>query len=128
MKAPCFAHDEPEVLSCRTPVAWEGWLTRHHATARGVWLLIAKKNSGVALLTIDQALDAALCFGWIDSQRKAHDARCFVQRYSPRRPGSAWSAINLARVEVLRAAGRMRSEGLLSAALGLEPTRRRIES
>ena len=76
------------------------------------WLRIGKRHSGAALLTITDALDVALCFGWIDGQRKANDEVSFLQRYCRRRPGSSWSKINVGKVEVLTAAGRMRPSGL----------------
>ncbi|GIH78146.1 hypothetical protein Plo01_45750 [Planobispora longispora] len=95
---------------------WEAWLAEHHGDEGGVWLKIAKKGSPVAAVTIGQALDVALCYGWIDSQRKAHDEHCFLQRYSRRRKGSPWSRENVERVEALTAAGRMRPPGLAEVA------------
>lgn len=91
---------------------WERWLGEHHDRSGPVWLRIAKKGSDLPSPTIREALDVALCFGWIDSQRRGLDERAYVQRYSPRRPGSPWSAINVARVAELIAGGRMREPGL----------------
>jgi uncharacterized protein YdeI (YjbR/CyaY-like superfamily) len=91
---------------------WEAWLAEHHATHNGVWLKIAKKSSGAMSVTISEALDVALCYGWIDSQRTALDGTYYLQRYSRRRPKSRWSKINVARVETLLAAKRMRQAGL----------------
>lgn len=82
----------------------------------GVWLKIAKKRSAVAAVTIEQALEVALCYGWIDSQRKSYDEHCFLQRYSLRRKDSPWSRENVERVEALTAAGRMRPSGLAEVA------------
>ncbi|MEV1119389.1 YdeI/OmpD-associated family protein [Actinosynnema sp. NPDC049800] len=90
---------------------WESWLARHHGTSDGVWLKIAKKGSGRTSVTIAEALDVALCFGWIDSHRKGLDAEHYLQRYSPRRPGSSWSRVNVEKVEALIAAGRVREPG-----------------
>ena len=90
---------------------WEAWLADHHRESAGAWLMIAKKNTGVTTVTQPEALDGALCFGWIDSVRRSMDATYYLQRYSRRRRGSAWSAINAARAEALAAAGRMREPG-----------------
>ncbi|MEU7897002.1 YdeI/OmpD-associated family protein [Nonomuraea sp. NPDC049152] len=95
---------------------WESWLAGHHETEGGVWLKIAKKGSGAPLLTIGQALEVALCYGWIDSQRKSCDEHSFLQRYSRRRKGSPWSRVNVESVEALTAAGRMRPPGLAQVA------------
>jgi uncharacterized protein YdeI (YjbR/CyaY-like superfamily) len=91
---------------------WESWLAAQHEVRAEAWLRIAKRHSGIATVTIAEALDVALCYGWIDGQRKAHDDVSFLQRYSRRRPGSSWSKVNVAKVEALLAAGRMRPAGL----------------
>ncbi|MFC4909499.1 YdeI/OmpD-associated family protein [Actinomadura gamaensis] len=91
--------------------AWRAWLAEHHGTAREVWLLIATKNGGARTVTIAEALDEALCHGWIDSHRRAFDGDHYLQRYSPRTRRSPWSAINAAKAEALTAAGRMRPAG-----------------
>jgi uncharacterized protein YdeI (YjbR/CyaY-like superfamily) len=91
--------------------AWESWLAEHHAEHGGAWLLIRRKNSAAPLLTIDEAAEVALCYGWIDGQRRAHDADSFLQRYSRRRPTSPWSRVNVKRAEALIASGRMREPG-----------------
>ena len=91
--------------------AWERWLEQHPEST-GVWLKIAKKDSGVASVSYSEALDVALCHGWIDGQKKGYDAQCFLQRFTPRRARSTWSKINVARIESLVAAGRMRPAGL----------------
>ncbi len=91
---------------------WEAWLSEHHGDEGGVWLKIAKKGAPVASVTISEALDVALCHGWIDSQRKALDEHFYLQRYSRRRRGGPWSRMNVERVHALTAAGRMRPPGL----------------
>ena len=91
--------------------AWERWLVQH-PLASGLWLKIAKKDSGVASVTYAEALDVALCHGWIDGQKKGFDTRFFLQRFTPRRPRSTWSRINVGKVEALVAAGRMRAAGM----------------
>ncbi|BDH59040.1 YdeI family protein [Tsukamurella sp. PLM1] len=100
-----------DVLEFATVDEWERWLEDHHADAGEAWLRIARRNSRVPGLTIEDALDGALCFGWIDGQRKSNDADSFLQRYSPRRRTSSWSAINVAKFEALEAAGRVRPAG-----------------
>lgn len=95
----------------RDAAAWRTWLARHHATA-GLWLKIAKKDSGIASVTYAQALDVALCHGWIDGLKKSLDAQYFLQRFTPRKPRSLWSKINVGKVEQLIAAGKMAPAGL----------------
>jgi uncharacterized protein YdeI (YjbR/CyaY-like superfamily) len=91
--------------------AWERWLVAH-ADAKGLWLKIAKKGAGVATVSYAEALDVALCHGWIDGQKRSFDERYFLQRFTPRRAKSLWSKINIGHVERLIAAGRMRDGGL----------------
>lgn len=100
-----------QIIAFRDAAEWEAWLAAHHATQPGVWVRIAKKGSGRASVTIAEALDVALCYGWIDSQRRSHDGSSYLQKYSPRRPGSVWSKVNVAKAEALIAAGRMRPPG-----------------
>ncbi|WP_207934310.1 YdeI/OmpD-associated family protein [Actinomadura sp. KC06] len=95
---------------------WEAWLADNHETEGGVWLKIAKKGAPVAAITIREALDVALCYGWIDSQRKSYDEHSYLQRYSRRRKGSPWSRVNVERVQELTAEGRMRPPGLAEVA------------
>jgi uncharacterized protein YdeI (YjbR/CyaY-like superfamily) len=101
-----------EPLAFGDAAQWESWLAAHCATRSDAWLKIAKKGRGRVSVTPAEALDVALCYGWIDSQRKSHDDEHFLQRYSPRRQGSSWSRVNVERVEALLAAGRMRAPGL----------------
>ena len=105
------AAPEP-TLAFATPQAWEAWLAKHHATSTGLWLRLYKKDSGHATVTYAQALDAALCYGWIDGQTKPLDAESWLRRFTPRRPRSAWSKINLGHVERLIQAKRMKPAGL----------------
>jgi uncharacterized protein YdeI (YjbR/CyaY-like superfamily) len=99
-------------LTFASTAEWEAWLEANHDSSKGVWLKIAKKGSAMRSVTIAEALDACLCFGWIDSRREALDEDYYLQRYTPRRPRSAWSRINVAKVAELTAAGRMRPAGL----------------
>ena len=100
-----------KIKSFRTEAALEGWIRRNHARETELWLRIYKKGSGVPTVTNAQALDVALCWGWIDGIRKALDEQSFLQRYSPRRPRSIWSQINRDHVARLTAAGRMTPQG-----------------
>jgi uncharacterized protein YdeI (YjbR/CyaY-like superfamily) len=84
----------------------------HFSQSSGVWLKIAKKGSGKSSVTISEALDVALCYGWIDSQRKGYDQTYYLQRYSPRRPKSPWSKLNMERAVSLIASGQMHPAGL----------------
>mgnify|MGYP001601170899 CR=1 FL=1 len=110
------SQDSSEIIAFESARAWESWLAKHHTESSGVWLLIAKKGVDKALITIGEALDVALCYGWIDSQRKGHDDESYLQRYSPRRPKSPWSQLNVERVDALTKAKRMRARGLAEVA------------
>ncbi|EYC50742.1 bacteriocin-protection protein [Hylemonella gracilis str. Niagara R] len=92
--------------------AFEAWLKRHHATSPGIWLKLAKRGAEETSVTYPEAVEIALCWGWIDSQKKALDAHYFLQRFTPRRPRSVWSKINVEKVEALVKAGRMQAPGL----------------
>ena len=105
-------HKGEPVLPFASAAAWEGWLEKNHETSTGLWLKIAKKGSGIDSVTYAEALDAALCFGWIDGQKGAWDERFFLQRFTPRGRRSKWSQVNREHVARLIAAGRMRPAGL----------------
>jgi len=91
---------------------WETWLEQHHRSAPGVWLKLAKKNSPLKTVSYLEAVEVALCFGWIDGQVRSLGAEAYQQKFTPRRPRSLWSKINCARAEALIACGRMREAGL----------------
>jgi uncharacterized protein YdeI (YjbR/CyaY-like superfamily) len=101
-----------EIIACRDGAEWERWLADHHRLQAGVWLKIAKKGSGLASVTNSEALDVALCYGWINGQRKPLDGDWYLQKYTPRRPRSTWSKVNVQKAEALIAAGRMREPGM----------------
>lgn len=103
--------NDTEVITFGDATAWETWLAGHHDLQAGVWLKIAKKGSGTTTVTVAAALDVALCYGWIDAQRKSCDETYFLQRYSRRRPKGSWSKVNTGKVAALVAAGRMRAPG-----------------
>ena len=95
-----------------TVEAWEAWLARHHASAPGLWVKFAKKGSGQRSMEFPPALEAALCFGWIDGLRRGVDAQSYVQKFTPRARRSLWSKVNREKVLALIAAGRMQPAGL----------------
>ena len=95
-----------------SPSAWRGWLERHHDTARELWVGFYKKRSGRPSITWPESVDEALCFGWIDGVRKSVDDVSYAIRFTPRRPRSVWSAVNLKRARELLEAGRMQPAGL----------------
>jgi uncharacterized protein YdeI (YjbR/CyaY-like superfamily) len=100
-----------KIKSFRTEAAFETWMRTNHARETEVWLRLYKKGSGIPTVTNAEALDVALCWGWIDGIRKAFDERSFLQRYTPRRARSIWSQINREHVARLTAAGRMTPHG-----------------
>ena len=104
------ADDLPELL-LPDASAWRAWLAEHHTDPTGVWLVLHKKGGDVTTLTYVQAVEEALCFGWIDGQARRRDEHSSFQRMTPRRPRSAWSAVNVERVERLEREGRMQDAG-----------------
>jgi uncharacterized protein YdeI (YjbR/CyaY-like superfamily) len=103
---------ELEGLSFASAAKWRAWLAANHSTSSGVWLLIAKKGSGVRSVTHDEAVEEALCYGWIDGQRTKGDDTHFRQRFTPRTRRSPWSKINTERVARLMRAKKMRAAGM----------------
>jgi uncharacterized protein YdeI (YjbR/CyaY-like superfamily) len=106
------ADDGLPQLTFASAAEWEEWLEANHDSAEGAWLKIAKKGSEKTSVSIAEALDVCLCFGWIDSRREALDDDYYLQRYTPRRPRSRWSRLNVEKVGELTAAGRMQPAGL----------------
>jgi uncharacterized protein YdeI (YjbR/CyaY-like superfamily) len=106
-----MAVDLPELL-VTDAAAWRAWLSEHHADAPGVWLVLHKKGGDVTTLTYDQALDDALCFGWIDGQVSRRDEGSFRQRFTPRVKRSPWSQRNRDNIARLTADGSMHPAGI----------------
>jgi uncharacterized protein YdeI (YjbR/CyaY-like superfamily) len=104
--------DELPIHLFAGPEELEAWLEEHGDSCNGVWLKIAKKGTGKSSVTYAEALELALCFGWIDSQKRGFDEQYFLQRFTPRRPRGRWSKINREKAEALIAAGRIRPAGL----------------
>lgn len=101
-----------EIVSFESAEAFETWLSDQHATSTGVWLKLRKKGAGIVALDYAQALDVALCYGWIDGQKGKFDDQHWLQRFTPRKPNSKWSKINRDKVVALIGQGRMRPAGL----------------
>jgi uncharacterized protein YdeI (YjbR/CyaY-like superfamily) len=104
--------DNLPILPFATWQDWDNWLAEHHTDTGGIWLKIAKKESGFASVSYAEALDSALCYGWIDGQKASFDDQYWLQKFTPRRPKSMWSKINCDKVAVLIEAGRMQPAGL----------------
>jgi uncharacterized protein YdeI (YjbR/CyaY-like superfamily) len=104
--------DQLPTLLFAGPAELEAWLEENHANSQGLWLKIAKKGAPEPSVTYAEALDLALCFGWIDSQKRGFDETHFLQRFTPRRPRGRWSRINREKAEVLIEEGRIRPTGL----------------
>jgi len=104
--------DDLPIIPFESPAAWESWLETNHAESQGLWLKTAKKAAGIPTVTYAEAVEVALCFGWIDGQRRSLDEMWFLQRFTPRRVRSNWSQINREKVERLSERGLMRPAGL----------------
>ncbi len=103
--------DPAKIREFRTPKAFKSWMRRNHDRESEIWLKIHKKHSGLRTVTNAEALDIALCWGWIDGIRKSYDELSYLQRYTPRRPKSVWSQVNRRHVARLIAEGRMTPYG-----------------
>jgi len=114
---------EPPVVSVVNKKKWSDWLARQHDKSAGVWLKIAKKESEIPSVTYEEALDVALCYGWIDGQKKGFDEKYWLQKFTPRGPKSIWSKINTEKVERLIASGDMKPAGLKAIALAKQDGR-----
>lgn len=101
-----------EAVDFPDAAAFSDWLDAHHARSGEVWVLFHRKGSGITGPTWSEAVDVALCFGWIDGLRKRVDERSYQIRFTPRTPNSVWSAVNVKKVEELMRSGRMRPEGI----------------
>ena len=114
MKAPDDKSKDQPVMLFASQKDWEKWLSKNHSIASGVWVRLAKKASALKSVNYAEALEVALCYGWIDGQKKSYDADSSLQKFTPRRPKSIWSKINREKAEVLITAGKMKPAGLLA--------------
>ncbi|WP_353185933.1 YdeI/OmpD-associated family protein [Parapedobacter lycopersici] len=99
-------------IEFETAEAFETWLEKHHDKSNGLWMKIFKKDSGNKTINYAEALDMALCYGWIDGQKQAYDEQAWLQKFCPRRAKSIWSKVNIGHIERLTNEGRMRTAGL----------------
>ena len=111
------------MLACASASAFDKWLTKHHDSSDGIWLKIAKNDSGITSVSYQEALEVALCFGWIDGQKAALDERTWLQRFTPRKAKSKWSKINCAKATALIKQKRMRAPGLAQIELAKQDGR-----
>ncbi len=106
------AQTEIPIVPFANQAAWNRWLDKHHTTSAGIWIRIAKKGSGIPSVSHPEALDVALCYGWIDSQRKGYDEKTFIQKFTPRGARSIWSVINRGKAVALLESGKMMPAGI----------------
>jgi uncharacterized protein YdeI (YjbR/CyaY-like superfamily) len=112
MKRKAVVDEDPPVLVFEHQEAWEDWLSQNHDSVGGVWMRLAKRGSKIRSLTYTEALEGALCYGWIDAQKKPEDASAWLQRFTPRGKRSIWSKINCQKATALLEGGRMKEGGL----------------
>jgi uncharacterized protein YdeI (YjbR/CyaY-like superfamily) len=105
-------HVELAIKPFSSKEKWAAWLSKQHDRSAGVWLKLAKKDSGISSVTYEEALDVALCYGWIDGQKKSFDENYWLQKFTPRAARSIWSTINIEKAERLIASGEMKPAGL----------------
>ncbi len=101
-----------EIVAFKDSTVWRRWLDENHGKVDGIWLRLYKKASGMATVSYAEALDEALCYGWIDGQKKSYDQLSFLQKFTPRRPRSMWSKRNIEYIKRLKDAGLMTPAGL----------------
>ena len=109
--------NELPVISFESPLEWEQWLEINHTNVNGIWLQFFKKGSSVPSVTYEQALDEALCYGWIDGQKKTYDERSYLIKFTPRRAKSIWSKKNIEHIARLHKQGKMKPRGIKEAEL-----------
>lgn len=112
MKSPQNTGNDLPVLLFEHQKSWAAWLDKNHATSSGVWLRLAKKASGIMSVSYDEALEVALCYGWIDGQKKSDDESAWLQKFTPRGAKSIWSKVNREKAQKLIASGQMKPAGL----------------
>jgi len=108
---PLAPPDEKPVKAFATTAMWAAWLEKNHAKSAGLWVQLMKKDSGKKSITYAEALDEALCYGWIDGQKRSYDETSWLQKFTPRGKKSLWSKVNQGKIEALDKAGRMKPAG-----------------
>lgn len=101
-----------KIVVFKSAAAWASWLAKNHLKSPGIWMRLAKKDSGLSSASYAEALDAALCYGWIDSQKKSFDDKTWLQRFTPRGPKSIWSQVNKKKAMAFKRQGLMKPLGL----------------
>jgi uncharacterized protein YdeI (YjbR/CyaY-like superfamily) len=104
--------DTLPIIAFETQQSWDVWLKEHHAETKGIWLKLAKKGTDIASVSYAEALECALCYGWIDGQKAAFDEQYWLQKFTPRGPKSIWSKVNCDKVIALLASDRMQPAGI----------------
>jgi uncharacterized protein YdeI (YjbR/CyaY-like superfamily) len=104
--------NELPILPFPSAKEWAAWLKKEHVSSKGLWIKLAKKDTGIPSITYDEALETALCYGWIDGQKKGLDEKYWLQKFTPRGPKSIWSKINTEKAERLISNGQMKPAGL----------------
>ncbi len=104
--------DTLPIISFETQQDWERWLTEHYSGTEGLWLKIAKKEAGISTVNYAEALESAICYGWIDGQKASFDDKYWLQKFTPRRAKSIWSKVNCTKALALLAEGRMQPAGI----------------
>ena len=107
-----MTHQDHKTTHPKTRIAWRRWLEKNHSISPGIWLIYYKKSTGKAKLVYNDAVEEALCFGWIDSTARPLDDERYMQRFTPRKPKSGWSGLNKKRIEKMMAEGLMTKAGL----------------
>ena len=115
---PAGKDTEPAVRLFKNQSAWSAWLEKHHRSSGGVWLRHAKKNSGLQSVSYGEALEAALCYGWIDGHKRPESEQAWLQKFCPRSAKSIWSKINREKALALIQSGRIQAAGLRSHRTG----------
>jgi uncharacterized protein YdeI (YjbR/CyaY-like superfamily) len=103
---------EPEIIQFNSKQDWTLWLESNYDKSQGIWLRIGKNNAGIITITYPEAQETALCFGWIDAIKKSFDEKTWIQRFTPRKPGSKWSSINKEKAIRLIDSGQMHPAGI----------------
>lgn len=104
--------DDLPIIAFASQQEWEAWLNEHQADAKGLWLKLAKKGADIPTISYAEALEIALCYGWIDGQKAAFDDQYWLQKFTPRGPKSIWSKVNRDKAEALLAEGKMQPTGI----------------
>lgn len=107
-----MASTELPIIAFASQKKWADWLAKQHETSAGVWLKLAKKATGIPSVTYDEAVESALCYGWIDGQKKSFDEQYWLQKFTPRGRKSIWSKVNTEKAERLIKSGEMKPAGL----------------